>query len=108
MSETKKEPTSAWLKRIDPLLQSQLFLGSLVGLLTIANGFGAFRSTRASLTSTTVDFWASRAMQKASISHLTGNAKAGLVQERNTLRQVFAVAAMVSLVIGLVVVFWAS
>jgi hypothetical protein len=204
MSESNEKPAGTWSKRIDRLLQSQIFLGALISLLTVANGFVAFRSTRASLDSSSIDFYASKAMQHASLAHLTGNAKygvdtgtyngyriledrdpelaqewlssaseellaglerpggpfdevyiaarygearakfaeaeelfveadqasmesernalassiltiglgatawAGLLQERNTLRQVFAVTAMLSLVIGLVVGLWAS
>ena len=62
-------------ERIDRVLQSQLVLGALVALLTIANGFVTFRSIKASLASSTVDFYAAREMQQASILHLTGNAK---------------------------------
>ena len=69
-----KQPTTL-SERIDRVLQSQLVLGALVALLTIANGFVTFRSIKASLASSTVDFYAAREMQQASILHLTGNAK---------------------------------
>jgi hypothetical protein len=75
MSETIKKPMPAWVQRIDRVVQSQLFLGALVALLTVANAFVTYRSAKASLDSSTLDFYAAREMHRASIVHLSGNAR---------------------------------
>jgi hypothetical protein len=75
MSENVDQPKPNWIKRIEQVYESQLMLGALVALLVVANGFVTYRSTQASLSSSTTDFYADREMQKASISHLTANAK---------------------------------
>jgi hypothetical protein len=45
-----------------------------VALLTVATAYVAFRSTQASLDSSTLDFYAGKEMQQAALLHLSGNA----------------------------------
>ena len=72
-AEGKRPKT--WSERFDRVLQSQLLLGALVALLTIANAYVTYRSSKATLASSTLDFYAAREMHNASIAHLDGNAR---------------------------------
>ena len=50
-AEGKRPKT--WSERFDRVLQSQLLLGALVALLTIANAYVTYRSSKATLASST-------------------------------------------------------
>lgn len=76
MSKKKEHDSrSVWEKRIDRVLQSQILLGALVAVLTIANAYVTYRSSKASLASSTLDFYAAKEMHNATIAHLDGNAQ---------------------------------
>ncbi len=74
MSVAKHQPAKTLRDRVESALESQLVLGALVALLTIATAYVAYRSTQASLNSSTQDFYASKEMQRAALLHLSGNA----------------------------------
>jgi hypothetical protein len=75
MKDAIAQPVSVWKGHIEKALESQLVLGALVALLTVATAYVAFRSTAASLDSSTLDFYAGKAMQQATLLHLSGNAE---------------------------------
>jgi hypothetical protein len=64
-----------WRERVSRVLQSQLVLGALVALLTVANAYVTYRSAKTSLASSTLDFYAAKEMHHATIAHLDGNAR---------------------------------
>jgi hypothetical protein len=64
-----------WSERFDRLLQSQVLLGALVAVLTVSNAYVIYRSSKASLAGSSLDFYASREMHYATITHLDGNAR---------------------------------
>ena len=74
MPMNSKPPPAALKAHVESGLESQLVLGALVALLTIATAYVAYRSTAASLDSSTLDFYATKQMQRASLLHLRGNA----------------------------------
>lgn len=74
MSETVDQPAATWREHVESVLESQLVLGALVALLTVATAYVAFRSTEASLDSSTLNFYAGKEMQYATLHHLSGNA----------------------------------
>ena len=74
MSETIDQPAVAWRDRVESALESQLVLGALVALLTVATAYVAYHSTKASLDSSTLDFYAGKEMQYAALLHQSGNA----------------------------------
>jgi hypothetical protein len=74
MPKTIDRSVVTWRGRFEALLESQLLLGALVAVLTVATAYVAFRSTAASLDSSTLDFYAGKEMQQAALLHLSGNA----------------------------------
>jgi hypothetical protein len=64
-----------WREGVSRVLQSQLVLGALVALLTVANAYVTYRSAKTSLASSTLDFYAAKEMHHATIAHLDGNAR---------------------------------
>ncbi len=74
MPEKVVRALPTWKAHVEKVLESQLVLGALVALLTVATAYVAFRSTQASLDSSTLDFYAGKEMQQATILHLSGNA----------------------------------
>lgn len=74
MPKTIDRSVATWRDRFEALLESQLLLGALVAVLTVATAYVAYRSTQASLDSSTLDFYAGKEMQQATILHLSGNA----------------------------------
>lgn len=74
MSETIDQPAATWRDHFESLLESQLVLGALVAVLTVASAYVAYRSAQASLNSSTLDFYAAKEMQHATLLHLSGNA----------------------------------
>ncbi len=75
MSETVDQPAATWKDRIESVLESQLVLGAMVAVLTVATAFVAYRSAQVSLNSSSLDSSAGQEMQQATLHHLTGNAK---------------------------------
>ena len=73
MSKTKHQPAKTLRDRLESGLESQLVLGALVALLTVATAYVAYRSTQASMDSSTPDLYVGKEMQRAAILHLSGN-----------------------------------
>ena len=63
-----------WRGRVEALMDSRLMLGALIAVLTVASAWVAYRSTSAALDSSTLDFYAAKEMQRASLLGLDGNA----------------------------------
>lgn len=74
MSETIDQPAATWRDRVESVLESQLVLGAMVAVLTVATAYVAYRSAASSLNSSTLDFYAAKEMQHATLLHLSGNA----------------------------------
>ncbi len=74
--KAKGKRPKTWSERFDRVLQSQLLLGALVALLTIANAYVTYRSSKASLASSTPGLLrGKRRCTMRSIAHLDGNAR---------------------------------